>query len=192
MGGSGEVRNANAGGLAKLLTQGQQSTGIVVVLEASSSSSYQTNSYLDAAKELSDKVVTTYNVDPKRISISGHSLGAAGAFNMAERFPEYFSVCVPVCGYNNYRGRYCGGKAADGYDSLCKVKIRAVCGIGDTDSVNAVKGIYSNIQKRNGDMTITMVKGGHRIQFKEYGEQVEMDGKTYPNLLEYCLSFSKA
>ena len=192
MGGSGEVRNANAGGLAKLLTEGQQSTGIVVVLEASSSSSYQTNTYLQAAKELSDKVVKTYNVDTNRISISGHSLGGAGAFNMAEMYPNYFSVCVPVCGYNNYRGRYCGGKSTDGYASLAKVKIRAVCGVGDTNSVNAVKTINSNVNKAGGDMTITMVSGGHRIQFKEYGNQVEMEGKTYANLLEYCLAQTKA
>ena len=191
MGGSGEVRKAEAGGLAKLLKEGQQSTGIVVVLEATKSNDYQNSEYLTTAKELSDKVAATYKCDVKRISISGHSLGGAGCISMAEKYPDYFSVVVPVCGYNTARGRQ-AGSLEQGYQNLAKCKIRAVCGVGDTNSVNAVKVINSQVNKRGGDMTITMVSGGHRIQFKEYGKQVTMDGKTYANLLEYCLSFSRA
>ena len=191
MGGSGEVRKAEAGGLAKLLKEGQQSTGIVVVLEATESKDYQNSVYLETAKELSDSVAAKYKCDVKRISISGHSLGGAGCISMAEKYPDYFSVVVPVCGYNTARGRQAGG-LEQGYQNLAKCKIRAVCGVGDTTSVNAVRTINSQVNKRGGDMTITMVPGGHRIQFKEYGKQVTMDGKTYANLLEYCLSFIKA
>ena len=191
MGGSGEVGNANAGGLAKLLNEGQQSTGIVVVLEATKGNDYQNGEYFETAKELSDSVVAKYKCDVKRISISGHSLGGAGCISMAEKYPDYFSVVVPVCGYNTARGRQ-AGSLEQGYQNLAKCKIRAVCGVGDTESVNAIKTINSQVKNRGGDMTITMVQGGHRIQFKEYGKEVEMDGKTYTNLLEYCLAQTKA
>ena len=193
MGGSGEVGKAEAGGLCKLLKEGQQSTGVVVVLEAKDSNSYEKTNYLQTAKELSDSVAAKYKCDVKRISISGHSLGGQGCINMAEMYPDYFSVVVPVCGYNDRaRGTFVGGSKDDAYAALAKCKIRAVCGVGDTNSINGIKSVAKYVKNKGGDMTITMVPGGHRIQFKEYGKEVTMDGKTYANLLEYCLSFSRA
>ena len=190
MGGSGEVGNMNAGGLAKLLTNGQQSSGIVVVLEAGTSSDYTKPEYLDTAKELTDKVVTTYKADTKRISISGHSLGGSGCLHMAERFPDYFSIVVPVCGYNNNRGKQ-SGSSEQGYANLSKCRILSVLGKGDTDSNNSMNGLYSKI-KSAGNMQQIWIPGGHRIQFKVYGEQIEINGKTYTNLLEYCQAQVKA
>ena len=193
MGGSGEVGRAEAGGLCKLLKEGQQSTGVVVVLEAKNSNSYENLKYLATAKELSDSVAAKYKCDVKRISISGHSLGGQGCLNMAEMYPDYFSVVVPVCGYNDRkRGTFAGGSTEDGYSALAKCKIRAVCGVGDNSSISGINTVTKRVNSRGGDMTVTMVKGGHRIQFKEYGNQVVMDGKTYANLLEYCLSFSRS
>ena len=190
MGGSGEVGKMNAGGLAKLLTQGQQSSGIVIVLEASTSSDYTKSDYLETAKELTDRVVTTYKADTKRISISGHSLGGSGCLHMAEKYPDYFSIVVPVCGYNNNRGKQ-SGSTEQGYANLSKCRILSVLGKGDTDSNNSMNGLYNKI-KGAGNMQQIWIPGGHRIQFKVYGEQIEINGKTYTNLLEYCQAQTKA
>ena len=186
MGGSGEVNNMNAGGLAKLLTEGQQSTGIVIVLEADYSNAYVEGNYLDAAKELTDKVVKIYDCDESRISVSGHSLGGIGALAFAERYPDYFSVCAPVSGYNNSRGKN-SSSTQEAYEKLSTVNIVAVTGRGDTNSYNSISGLYSKL-KNSGNMQFITVPGGHRIQFKMYGEQVEVNGKTYANWLEFCLS----
>ena len=186
MGGSGEVNNMNAGGLAKLLTEGQQSTGIVIVLEADYSNAYVEGNYLDAAKELTDKVVQIYNCDESKISISGHSLGGIGCLAFAERYPDYFSVCAPVSGYNNSRGKN-SSSTQEAYEKLSTVNIVAVTGKSDTNSYNSMSGLYSKL-KSSGNMQFITVSGGHRIQFKMYGEQVEVNGKTYANWLEFCLS----
>ena len=190
MGGSGEVGKMNAGGLAKLLTNGQQSSGIVIVLEASTSADYTKSDYLETAKELTDKVVTTYKADTKRISISGHSLGGSGCLHMAEKYPDYFSIVVPVCGYNNNRGKQ-SGSSEQGYANLSKCRILSVLGKGDTNSNNSMNGLYNKI-KSAGNMQQIWIPGGHRIQFKVYGEQIEINGKTYTNLLEYCQAQVKA
>jgi S-formylglutathione hydrolase FrmB len=190
MGGSGEVGKMNAGGLAKLLTQGQQSSGIVIVLEASTSSDYTKPDYLETAKELTDRVVTTYKADTKRISISGHSLGGAGCLHMAEKYPDYFSIVAPVCGYNTNRGKQ-SGSAEQAYQNLSQVRILGYLGQGDTSSIDSMKSLYSKI-KNSGNMRLITIPGGHRIQFKVFGEQVEIDGKVYANLLEYCLAQTKA
>ncbi len=189
MGGSGEVNNMNAGGLAKLLTEGQQSTGIVIVLEADFSNAYAKGDYLDAAKELTDKVVTKYNCDTNKISISGHSLGGIGCLAFAERYPNYFSVVAPVSGYNNCRG-WNSNSAQEAYEKLSTVNIVAVTGKADTNSYNSMAGLYNKIGSA-GNMQFITVSGGHRIQFKMYGEQVEVNGKTYANWLEFCLAQTK-
>jgi len=190
MGGSGEVGNMNAGGLAKLLKNGQQSNGIVIVLEATYGNDYTRPEYLETAKELTDKVVATYKADTKRISISGHSLGGAGCLHMAEKYPDYFSIVAPVCGYNSGRGKQ-SGSLEQGYQNLSNVRILGYLGQGDTNSINSMKTLYSKI-KNSGNMRLITIPGGHRIQFKVFGEQVEIDGKTYANLLEYCLAQTKA
>ena len=190
MGGSGEVGKMNAGGLAKLLSEGQQSSGIVVVLEADHSNAYVEDRYLDASKELIDNVVTTYKADTNRISVSGHSLGGIGTLHMAERFPGYFSVVAPVSGYNNQRGKQ-SSNAAEAYEKLKKERIVAVTGRSDTNSYNSMNVLNTRL-KDGGNMQFITVSGGHRIQFKMYGEQVEVNGKTYANWLEFCLAQTKS
>ena len=58
-------------------------------------------------------------------------------------------------------------------------------------SINSMTGLYNRI-KNNGNMGLVTVPGGHKIQYKVYGEQVEIGGKRYDNLLEYCLAQTKA
>lgn len=43
-------------------------------------------------------LITTYNIDAKRIYITGHSMGATGAWEFILRYPELFAAAVPVCG----------------------------------------------------------------------------------------------
>ena len=189
MGGTGERGNANAGGLAKLLNEGKQASGIVIVLEAKSYGSYRDGNYIDTAIELTDNIVTTYKADTNRISVSGHSLGGIGALCFAERYPNYFSVCAPVSGYNNDRGRN-SSSTEEAYNKLRTVNIVAVSGNADANSYNSMVGLYNRI-KDGGNMQFISVKGGHKIQYKMYDEPVEVNGQTYANWLEFCFSQTK-
>lgn len=49
------------------------------------------NTLLDAAQR-------TYSVDPQKIIVTGFSMGGAGAWHWASRFPERFSAAVAVAG----------------------------------------------------------------------------------------------
>lgn len=49
-------------------------------------------------KALIDKVAAKYNVNTKKISLTGLSMGGFGTWEMALTYPEYFSCFAPICG----------------------------------------------------------------------------------------------
>lgn len=51
-------------------------------------------------KNLLDYYIENCNVDPNKIVIAGHSLGAQGALYMAQVLPEYFCAMAPLSSYN--------------------------------------------------------------------------------------------
>jgi len=54
--------------------------------------------YLAAAKELLDKFLSEYAVDPDRVYVSGSSNGGAASWELCYRFPELFAAAVPLAG----------------------------------------------------------------------------------------------
>jgi predicted peptidase len=51
-----------------------------------------------ALKGLLDQVLAKYNVDRKRVFLTGLSLGGYGAWDLATRYPNYFAALAPICG----------------------------------------------------------------------------------------------
>lgn len=51
-----------------------------------------------ALKGLLDQVLAAYNVDRRRVYLTGLSLGGYGAWDLASRYPEYFAAVAPICG----------------------------------------------------------------------------------------------
>lgn len=51
-----------------------------------------------ALLDLIDHLQATYNVDKKRTSVTGLSMGGAGTWAVANAAPERFSAIVPICG----------------------------------------------------------------------------------------------
>ena len=45
------------------------------------------------------KIQKEYNIDPNRIYLTGLSMGAWGAWNLAFAYPEMFAALVPIAGY---------------------------------------------------------------------------------------------
>ncbi len=60
--------------------------------------------------DLIEQKVTEYQIDRKKIIITGHSLGGNGAWNMVARHPGYFSALVPVSG--------CPGHGVNSYTNI--------------------------------------------------------------------------
>ena len=51
-----------------------------------------------ALLELVDHLQATYNVDQKRTSVTGLSMGGAGTWSVANAAPDRFAAIVPICG----------------------------------------------------------------------------------------------
>lgn len=49
-------------------------------------------------KGMLDEVLARYNVDKRRVYLTGLSMGGYGAWDFASRYPDYFAALAPVCG----------------------------------------------------------------------------------------------
>jgi predicted peptidase len=49
-------------------------------------------------KGMIDEVLAKYNVDRKRVYLTGLSMGGFGAWDLAIRYPGYFAAVAPICG----------------------------------------------------------------------------------------------
>ncbi|MBW6458591.1 MAG: prolyl oligopeptidase family serine peptidase [FCB group bacterium] len=47
---------------------------------------------------LMEKIITEYPVDPRRIYVTGLSMGGYGTWDLISRMPDYFAAAVPICG----------------------------------------------------------------------------------------------
>ncbi len=181
---SGSRATGHGGGLSKLLYEGQQSNGIVIAVDTDNDGSRGDPGFMSATKELTDRVVQTYKADTKRISTSGHSMGGRACINMAAKYPGYFSIVAPVCGFDQSK------RSDQEYTNLSNTRILGYLGEGDQKSTGSMEGLYNRIGNK-GNMKLITIPGGHKIQNKVYGEQVIIGGKRYENLLEYCLAQTK-
>lgn len=51
-----------------------------------------------AVNALLDVVLAHYSIDRKKVAVTGFSMGGAGSWHFAEKFPERFSAAIPVAG----------------------------------------------------------------------------------------------
>ena len=72
--------------------------GAIIVAPDSLRGDWSTAENERAVKELLDNVLGSYNIDKKKIVVTGFSMGGAGAWHIAEKYPDYFSAVIPVSG----------------------------------------------------------------------------------------------
>lgn len=77
-----------------------------------------------SVKELIEYVCAVYSIDETRISLTGHSMGGTGTWNMALSYPDIFSCIAPMSGSIT--------NTADKIDTLSKMPIWAFVGSADT------------------------------------------------------------
>lgn len=56
------------------------------------------NNIVFGLKELIDSVIREYRIDPRRVSITGQSMGGFGTWEMGLTYSNFFSCMAPVCG----------------------------------------------------------------------------------------------
>lgn len=98
--GSGErgrdLRKLRQHGLPKRIAQGHDIPAIVVSPQCPLGSWW--TPHFGAIMGLIDTIVTTQKIDPKRIYLTGLSMGGYGCWELASRYPQRFAAIVPICG----------------------------------------------------------------------------------------------
>jgi poly(3-hydroxybutyrate) depolymerase/prenyltransferase beta subunit len=76
-----------------------------------------------AALDTLDEVIKTHKVDPKKVMITGLSMGGRGTWEIASAHPDRFSAAVTICGQGN----------KDSAAVLAKLPLWAIVGDADRD-----------------------------------------------------------
>lgn len=85
-----------ATGYVEALLRPAAPVGAVLIAPDCPSSSWTTATSEAVVLALVDRVVTELDADPKRVVLTGYSMGGEGAWWIAARHPERFSAVVPV------------------------------------------------------------------------------------------------
>ena len=135
-------------GPPKLLAQGESIPAIVVSPQCPPGEWW--NAHLEALSGLLDQIIDKYNVDTKRIYLTGLSMGGYGSWALAAQEPERFAAVMPICG---------GGSRISSLN-LTELPIWAFH--GEDDSVVPVaesKDMVDAIEKRGGNVKLTLYPG---------------------------------
>jgi predicted peptidase len=110
-----------------------------------------------------DEVIKSYSIDPKRVSLTGLSMGGFGTWSLAAAYPERWSAIAPICG---------GGNPKDAE----KIKhLPCWCFHGDKDTavkVELSRTMIEALKKAGGMPKYTEYPGvAHNSWDKAYGEK---------------------
>ncbi len=72
--------------------------GAIIVAPDSVRGNWSSPENEKAVSALLDMVLARYSIDGKKVAVTGFSMGGAGSWHLAEKFPERFSAAIPVAG----------------------------------------------------------------------------------------------
>jgi predicted peptidase len=72
--------------------------GAIIVAPDSVAGAWDTPGNERAVILLLDEVLSSYSIDAKKVVVTGFSMGGAGTWYFADRYPERFSAAIPVAG----------------------------------------------------------------------------------------------
>jgi predicted peptidase len=84
-------------GPPKLVAEGRQFPFVIVSPQCPLGANWDD----DALLVLLDDVLSKYRVDPKRVYLTGLSMGGYGTWSLAVNHPERFAAAAPICGGGN-------------------------------------------------------------------------------------------
>lgn len=111
-------------------------------------------------KELIEYISDTYKTDSSRISLTGHSMGGTGVWELAAQYPEIFSCIAPMSGSISTNNTT--------INALSNMPIWAF--VGSKDTIVSSKSSIQFIQKlsmQNANATITVFDTGTHFDIPE-------------------------
>lgn len=139
-----------------LRDQGYDYNAIIIAPFIGSSGCYN-NSWGDVdcnkkAKTVIDYIVDNYKVNKSKISLTCHSDGCWGGTALVKRHPTFFSAFVAVSS---------SAPSSNSSSGFTKTPIKYWYGRSDTVTVRSA--FINEINKANGNATLTTITGGHNI-----------------------------
>lgn len=115
----------------------------------------------DLLVDLIDEMVLKYDVDARRVFVTGVSLGGRGSWSVAVDYPDRFAAIVPVCGTYDHPER------------ISRIKNVPVWAFhGDQDKLvlfSDVKKMVEDLKACGGNVKFTVYQGaGHGISARTY------------------------
>ena len=94
----GSPNGAAQGLMVMLVEPALAELGAIIIAPQSVGGAWNTASNERAVILLLDEIRATYSIDARRIAVTGYSMGGSGAWFFAGKYPELFSVAIPVAG----------------------------------------------------------------------------------------------
>src|SRR5260370_3027430 len=96
--GGGDAAGAGGDVVQILIGPALAELGAIIVAPDSVRGDWSSPENEKAVNALLDMVLDRYSIDKKKVVVTGFSMGGAGSWHFAERFPERFSAAIPVAG----------------------------------------------------------------------------------------------
>lgn len=94
----GAPNGAGMGVLRILVGPAFEQLGAVIVAPETLGGQWNTAENERAVISLLDAAQAAYRIDPKKVVVTGFSMGGAGTWHFAEKYPDRFAAAVPVAG----------------------------------------------------------------------------------------------
>jgi poly(3-hydroxybutyrate) depolymerase/prenyltransferase beta subunit len=122
---------------------------------------------IKAALAALDQVMSTYKVDPKRVILTGISMGGRGSWELAAAHPGRFAAVVPICG----QGR------PETSAVLKTLPVWSFCGDADREpTVLNMRTMIGALQRDGGTARLTEYRGvGHWSWDRVYNDHELID-----------------
>ena len=106
----------------------------------------------ESISELIDHTVSTYKINKSNISLTGHSMGGTGTWNLACTYPSLFARIAPLSGIIR--------NTPDIIDNLKNIPVRAFVGSADTIvPPDSSKEVIAALKAAGGSAEITVFDG---------------------------------
>jgi predicted peptidase len=96
--GGGDAAGAGGDVVQILIGPALAELGAIIVAPDSVRGDWSSPENDKAVNALLDMVLTRYSIDKKKVVVTGFSMGGAGSWHFAERFPDRFSAAIPIAG----------------------------------------------------------------------------------------------
>lgn len=95
-----DIEQLKVNGIPKVVESRSDIPALVVAPQCPADSAWFL--HIDALDALLKEVIATYDVDIKRIYLTGLSMGGCGTWHLAATYPERFAAIAPICGWGEW------------------------------------------------------------------------------------------